>query len=82
MGFFRVIQNSVQFHSECPILSTKNKMTQNESNTDFLQKISKDFVCIFQRFQFFSEIEAEWKSNLENDLLYNLIYIYQKSKCD
>ena len=82
MGCFRVIQNSVQFHSECSILSTNNIMTQNESKTDFLQNISKDFVCIFQRFWFFSENEAEWKSNLENDLLYNLIYIYQKSKCE
>ena len=43
-------------------------MTKNESKTDFLHKISTDFVCIFQIFRFFSEIEAKWKSNLENDL--------------
>jgi hypothetical protein len=49
-------------------LSTKDKMTKNESKSDFLYKISKDFVCIFQIFQFSSEIEAKWKGNFENDL--------------
>jgi hypothetical protein len=43
-------------------------MTKNESKQDFLHKILKDFVCIFQIFWFFSEIEAQWKSNLENHL--------------
>ena len=81
MGCCRVITNSVQLYYKCSILSTKDKMTKNESKTDFLHKISKDFVCIFQIFQFFSEIEAERKSNSENDLWYNVIYIYQKSKC-
>jgi hypothetical protein len=56
-------------------------MTKNESKMDIIHKISKDFVCIFQTFQFFGEIEAKQKSNLENYLSYNVIYIYQKSKC-
>jgi hypothetical protein len=40
-------------------------MTKNESKKDILHKILKDFVCIFQILRFFSEIEAQWKSNLE-----------------
>ena len=59
MGCFRVIRNLVQFHKECSILNTKDKMTKNEGNTDFLHNILKDFVCIFQIFQFFSEIETK-----------------------
>jgi hypothetical protein len=43
-------------------------MTKNESKKGFLHKILKDFVCIFQIYQFFSEIEARWKSNLDNHL--------------
>jgi hypothetical protein len=43
-------------------------MPKNESKQDFLHKISKDFVCIFQIFWIFSEIEAEWTNNLENQL--------------
>jgi hypothetical protein len=52
MGCFRVIINSVQFHSECSILTPKDKMLKSESEKDFSHKISKDFVCIFQIFQF------------------------------
>jgi hypothetical protein len=57
MGCFRFIKNSVQFHYECSILSPKDKMTKTESKIDLLHKISKDFVCIFQIFRFFKEIE-------------------------
>ena len=41
------------------VLSPKDKMTKHESKTDFLHKILKDFVCIFQIFRVFSEIEAK-----------------------
>jgi hypothetical protein len=43
-------------------------MTKNESKMDFLLKISKDFVCIFQIFRFFSEIEALMKKQFRNHL--------------
>ena len=59
MGCFRIIKNSVQFHEECSILSPKDKMTKHESKTDFLHRISKDFVCIFSNTLIFSEIEAK-----------------------
>jgi hypothetical protein len=59
MGYFRVIKNSVQFHYECSILSSKEKMTKRERKTDFLHKISKDFVCIFSNISIFSEIETK-----------------------
>jgi hypothetical protein len=68
MGCFRVIQNLVQFHKECSILSPKDKMTKHESKTDFLDKILTDFVCIFSNISIFSEIGAKGKSNLENHL--------------
>ena len=68
MGCFRVIINSVHFQYEYLILSPKDKMTKHESKTDFLHKISKDFVCIFSNTSILSEIEAKSKSNLENDL--------------
>jgi hypothetical protein len=48
MGWFRVIQNSVQFHYECSILSPKDEMTKKESKMYFLHKILIDLVCIFQ----------------------------------
>ena len=59
MGCFRVIINLVQFQYKCSILSPKDKMTKHESKTDFLHKISKDFVCIFSNISIFSEIEDE-----------------------
>ena len=59
MGCFRVIIYSVQFHSECSILSPKDKMTEHESKTDFLHQISIDFVCIFSNILILSEIEAK-----------------------
>jgi hypothetical protein len=43
-------------------------MTKHESKTDFLHKILKKNVCIFLNISIFSEIEAEWKTNLENHL--------------
>jgi hypothetical protein len=52
MGCFRVIK--IQYNS-----STRDKITKNESKADILHKISKDVVCIFQTFRFFSEIEAK-----------------------
>jgi hypothetical protein len=58
MGCFRVIQNSVQFHQERSILSPADKMTKNESKSDFLHKISNEFVCIFSNISIFGEIEA------------------------
>ena len=59
MGCFRVIINSVQFQYKCSILSCKEKMTKHESKPDFLNKISKDFVCIFSNTSIFSAIEAK-----------------------
>ena len=41
-------------------------MTKHESKTEFLHMISKYFVRIFSNISIFSEIEAKWKSNLEN----------------
>ena len=49
---FKVIQNSVHFEKECLILSLKDKITKNGSRINFLNKVLKDFVCIFQFFQF------------------------------
>jgi hypothetical protein len=61
MGCFRVIKNAVQFQYKCSILSPKDKMTKHESKTDFLHKISSDFVRIFSNIPIFSEIEAKLK---------------------
>jgi hypothetical protein len=43
-------------------------MTKYESKTDYLHKISNEFVCIFSNISLFSEIEAKRKNNLENHL--------------
>jgi len=56
---FKVIQNLVHFQKECSILSLKDKMTKNASETDFLNNISKDFVCIFSIFSILKEIKAD-----------------------
>jgi hypothetical protein len=37
-------------------------MTKNESKTDFLRKISKDFVCIFQIFRFLVNLKPNEKA--------------------
>jgi hypothetical protein len=41
------------------MFNLKDKMTKHESKMDFLEKISKDFVCIFSNIWIFSEIEAK-----------------------
>ena len=66
---FKVIQNSVNFQKECSILSLKDKMTKNGRKTNFLNKILKDFVCIFSIFSILNAIEAGQKSNWKNHLL-------------
>ncbi len=55
---FKVIQNSVHFQKECSILSLKDKMTKNGHGMNFLNKILKDFVCIFSIFSILKEIKA------------------------
>jgi hypothetical protein len=62
MGCFRVIKNSVQFQYECSILSPKDKMTKNESKTDFLHKISKDFVFIFSNISILVKLQPNEKA--------------------
>ena len=37
-------------------------MTKNESKKDFLHKISKDFVCIFQIFRFLVKLKPNEKA--------------------
>ena len=37
-------------------------MTKHESKTDFLHKISKDFVCIFQIFRFLVKLKPNEKA--------------------
>ena len=71
MGCFRFIINSIQFLFECSILSPTDKMIKHESKTDYLHKISNDFVCIFSNISILSEIEAKWKGNLENHLYWS-----------
>jgi hypothetical protein len=44
------------------MLSAKDKLTKHESKTDFLHKISEDFVCIFQIFQFLVKLEPNEKA--------------------
>ena len=55
-------------------------MTKHESKTDFLHKISKDFVSIFSNTSIFSQIEAKRKSNLENHLYCSLSGHYQEAE--
>ena len=56
---FKVIQNSVNFQKECLISSLKDKMTKNGRGTNFLNKILKNFVCIFSIFLILKEIKAD-----------------------
>ena len=65
---FKVIQNFVHFQKQCLILSPNDKMTKNECETDLLNKIWKDFVCIFSFFSILNVIEAEGKNHFKNHL--------------
>ena len=56
---FKVIQNLVHFQKECSILSPKDKMTKNGRGTDFLNKILRDFVCIFSISSILNAFEDE-----------------------
>ena len=56
---FKVIQNSVHFQKECSILSLKDKMTKNGRETNFLNKILRDLVCIFSIISILNAIEAD-----------------------
>ena len=56
---FKVIQNSINFQWKCLILSPNDKMTKNARKPYFINKILKDFVCIFQIFSILNVIEAE-----------------------
>ena len=62
MGGFKVLKNSVQLQLESEKLSRKDKMTKNESKADFLNKISTDFVCIFQIFRFLVKLKPNEKA--------------------
>ena len=61
-------------------------MTKHESKTDYLHKISNDFMCIFSNISIFSEIEVKRKKQfiksfaLIGTIEYqNVIYISQFS---
>ena len=55
----KVIQNTVHLQKKCSILSPNDKMSKNASETDFSNKISRDFVCIFSIFSILNFFEAE-----------------------
>ncbi len=58
MVAYKFIQNSVHFQYKCSILSLNDKMTKNARETDFLDKILTDFVCIFSLTLIFNQILA------------------------
>ena len=43
-------------------------MTKNASEMDFLNKILRDFVCIFSTFSILNVFEAEWKNHFKKHL--------------
>ena len=55
----KVIQNSVYFQYKCSILSPNGKITKNASETDFINKILRDFVCIFSISSILNVFEAK-----------------------